>query len=236
MQWGKHMLPSKYQRSNLHPQGRTWENTTEILPIVIVRCPFFWMQAMCKAPYDAHWIKMANHRCPNVWNEREKAAYRVYTLTQQSNYTKLDQYESMIHLWSDWNNDYLHADYPRLLVRFEDVMYRLQDVVAAVRDCIAMEPSNATFVYQTSSSKKHGDPAGVLDSLKKYASDSKRHVGLTALDRRFANEALDKNLMSLFRYEYAPLVPSESDLEEPFPELGQPPGPVPNIEELQQTN
>jgi hypothetical protein len=229
------MLPSKYKHSNLHPEGRPQENLTQVLPIVVVRCPFFWMQAMCKAPYDAHWIKLANHRCPNLWNEAEDAPYRVYALTQQSNYTKLDQYDSMVQFWNSWNNDYyLHADYPRLVVRFEDVMYRLQDVVSAVRSCIGMESSNASFVYHTSSSKKHGDPAGVLDSLQKYASHTRRYIGLNEADRKYANDALDSNLMKLFRYRYAPPTPSDSDLSGPFPELGKPPGPVPDIDELRQ--
>lgn len=39
-------------------------NKTNVMPIVLVRDPYSWMQSMCKHKYAANWLNW--ERCPNL--------------------------------------------------------------------------------------------------------------------------------------------------------------------------
>jgi len=110
---------------------------------------------------------------------------------------------------------YLKADYPRLMIRFEDVLYRQEDVIRKIRECIGAD-TNKSFVFRTSSPKWHGDPTDFVRALEKYATESLRCRGLNNDDRRYASEHLDPQLMRIFHYRPIPLEAAPGDLEGPF--------------------
>jgi hypothetical protein len=101
--------------------SRKWTNTarhdsavnkTNVLPVVLIRDPYSWMQSMCKHPYSAKWEHADDH-CPNRI-KKDGSAVPV-----SINYPgKTAEWDSLVHLWSDWYNQYLTADYPRLMVRY----------------------------------------------------------------------------------------------------------------------
>ena len=40
----------------------------------------------------------------------------------------------LVHLWNDWYTEYLEASYPRLLVRFEDLIFYPQQTTNLICD------------------------------------------------------------------------------------------------------
>ena len=45
-------------------------------------------------------------------------------------------YSSLLHFWSDWNNAYANWPEPRLMVRYEDLLWRPVETVGAVCSCV----------------------------------------------------------------------------------------------------
>ncbi|GKY93398.1 hypothetical protein MPSEU_000307400 [Mayamaea pseudoterrestris] len=213
--WGKHLPPDTHRLHNRFPIDNM-ENQERVLPIVIVRDPFFWFQSMCKARYDAMWEKEPNNRCPNfIRYAHNMTTWPVQCNTHQTSYKIKDNYTSLADMWNDWHLQYLDADYPRLMIRFEDALYRLEEVVNSIRECIGMNDTH-TFKYMISRSKVHGNPTDFISSLMKQVGTYGRHRGLNAIDRKYAHETLSPRLMETFGYEQCPLHVDPLDLREPF--------------------
>lgn len=109
----------------------------------------------------------------------------------------------------------MFSDYPRLMIRFEDTLYRLEEVVNSIRECIGMEKAR-TFKYMISRSKAHGNPTDFVASLTKQVGNAGRHRGLNADDRKYAHEILSPMLMETFKYAQCPLDVDPMDLKGPF--------------------
>jgi hypothetical protein len=65
-------------------------------------------------------------------------------------------WESLVDLWNDWYRQYLEADYPRLIVRFEDLLFQAPAVMQQISECMGVDFNEETFKYQTKSAKGHG--------------------------------------------------------------------------------
>jgi hypothetical protein len=206
--WGKHMPPNVFRHNNSITKKEFPVDKDHVLPIVIVRDPFYWMKSMCKESYDAKWEKPKDRRCPALINEETNQVFPVLTRLEQANWAYLN-YTSLIGMWVDWYAQYLNADYPRLLIRFEDVLYRQEEIVQLIRDCVGMPSSTQPFARLAGKAKSHGDSSDYATALIKYISDDTRHQGLNQLDRDYANKVLPKDMMDLFGYKYAPLVETE---------------------------
>ena len=107
--WGKHMLAHRKWSNTAAHDGKV--NKTNVLPVVLVRDPYSWMQSMCQHPYAAKW-EHSNDHCPNFVHENGSS------VPVSINYPGGEvTWDSLVHLWSDWYNQYLTAEYPRLMVR-----------------------------------------------------------------------------------------------------------------------
>lgn len=115
--WGKHrMAYVKYNHTA--PQMNKY-NKNNILPIVVIRDPYSWMQSMCKSPYAAKW-KHTKYHCPNLIssvndknkNKNNKTTFDV-TVNFDDNHSV--HFHSLAHLWSEWYKLYINVDYPILM-------------------------------------------------------------------------------------------------------------------------
>ena len=187
--------------------------------VLNLQTPFIFPSSIyqCKTRYDAKWEKPLDNRCPNLIQfPQNKTTYKVSAKTHQTHYKKTDNYTSLADMWSTWNTQYLEADYPRLIIRFEDTIYRLEDVVEKVRECVGLNKTGEPFRYQISSAKPHGAPTDYVKGLRKFVSTTGRHRGMNEYDRQYAREVLNPELLRIFNYKQAPLEVPESDLKGPF--------------------
>jgi hypothetical protein len=103
--------------------------------------------------------------------------------------------------------DYIHAPFPYLMVRFEDLIFYPKQVVQTVCECAGGELNKGKFKYVTGSAKKgdgaHGkDKTGYLQALSRYGKVDGRYTGMEDADLQYALQHLDPQLMQLFRYPY----------------------------------
>ncbi|KAL7565791.1 hypothetical protein ACA910_015571 [Epithemia clementina (nom. ined.)] len=113
----------------------------------------------------------------------------------------IEFFDSLIDLWNDWYRPYWEnkQKYPRLMVRFEDMLLHAPEVLAKVGECIGV-PLKKSFKYQTDSAKFHGSHTTFYTAITKTADESKRKLGLTLKDKIYAAKHLDPELMHAFQY------------------------------------
>eukprot|EP00934_Nitzschia_sp_Nitz4_P008239 Nitzschia sp. Nitz4//scaffold37_size175936//13709//17211//NITZ4_002025-RA/size175936-snap-gene-0.253-mRNA-1//-1//CDS//3329549725//8229//frame0 len=205
--WGKHTLASRKWTNTAGHDGKV--NKTNVLPVAIVRDPYSWMQSMCKHPYDARWPRSAEH-CPNlVPTEEEKATatdpsiYANGTVPVTIKYKPPAHFPTIAHYWTEWYKEYLEADYPRLIVRFEDLQFHAKEMISAVCECAGAVPRDpgGEFTYVVDAGKwgagHKGEQTNLITAMIKYGTDAKRFDKMTKEDMKLAATALDPELMKL---------------------------------------
>ena len=117
--------------------SRKWSNTaraeknvnkTNVLPIVLIRDFYSWGQSMCRHPYGVTSTKSNKELgskeagpCPKFLASEEEGSSSTMSVTiPYPNRTAT--FDSIAHFWSQWYNEYLEADFPRLIIRFEGTM------------------------------------------------------------------------------------------------------------------
>ncbi|KAL9188422.1 hypothetical protein ACHAXT_006800 [Thalassiosira profunda] len=218
--WGKHSPASS--RGVYYKNAKIKYTVEEVLPVVLIRNPFGWMKAMCRNPYTAKWRGVNDKKsCPRLKEgEKWNAADVKYG-------AKTTHHQSLGHLWSDWYGEYFYsnntrgsttkkpeAPFPRLMIRFEDIIFFPYEVTKQVCECAGgvlghrqddKDVAENSFHYVVRSAKAgigHGPASqrnGLIDSWLRYGSSdptddfSKEEVDI-------AKEALDPSIMNTFGY------------------------------------
>ena len=180
---------------------------------------------MCRHSYEARWRHVPEH-CPNLvpnevdkkLNRRMKVGVgtipiRVKFATKHIGKEPMPNpknktfvtYDSLVDMWNTWYNQYLNATFPRLMVRFEDLIFHAEETISQICTC-GGGTMKRQFRYVEDSAKGQGGPhqgsAGFLASLVTYGNKTLRMEGILT-DRRdieYAREHLDRSLMELFSY------------------------------------
>lgn len=161
---------------------------------------------MCKSPYAAHWKHRAAH-CPNlVPDKADRRRFKneindTFPVKVIFDENQKFYWDSLAHLWSDWYQRYLKATYPRLIIRFEDMILHAPAIMKKIADCTdTTVPSK--FTFQTASSKNHGSGTTFLKVVEKTGNAALRVAKMSRADLLYAQEHLDANLMRIFQYAY----------------------------------
>lgn len=172
-------------------------------------------EQMCRHEYAAHWPHYKTH-CPNLLpNGADLEMFPSLTANAPINVDVVykeftNNHTSLVGFWNDWYNEYVNAPFPRLIVRFEDIIFHPRYVTKLACECAGGELNKTPFRYITDSAKKgaaaHGkksERTGYVDALIKYGTEAGRYTGMEPADLEYAREALDPNLMKLFGYKHA---------------------------------
>lgn len=148
----------------------------------------------CKQSYDATWNKSGGDRCPNLLlpNSNEPNPVRV---NWESKFP--ENYGSLVELWNDWNKAYVQATFPRLLIRYEDMLWHGEKVLELIAECAGI-PRRQPFSFRYGASKTHGHSGNLVTSLQKLLAPSRQLM--TPRNAEFAQHQLNKELMELFQY------------------------------------
>jgi hypothetical protein len=214
--WGKHSPPldDDFRKTHKTKKGDNVIEADNVLPAVTIRDPYVWMQSMCRHQYEAYWPSETGH-CPNlVPDERDlkeepwlKYKRSVPIDVRYSTFNR--QHDSLVHFWNEWYEEYLQAPFPRLIIRFEDLIFHARNVVTTVCHCAGGEMTEE-FTYIVNSAKKgtpgvHGkkeDRTSFIDAIIRYGKDTDRLNGFTPDDIEFARRNLNLKLMDLFGYQF----------------------------------
>ena len=154
-------------------RDREFMNQTAVLPLVTVRHPITWLNALCRHGYSLHWDH--NPDLCDTTLRLDQAVHAKFGYTNQ-----IIVYDSLIDLWRDWNLEYFQQrKYPLLMTRLEDIVYHPKQVVEEVCHCIGGQLySDRPFSVVASSmndGKGHGEhrSSGLLSAFVKFAKPMK---------------------------------------------------------------
>ena len=115
-------------------------------------------------------------------------------------------HDSLVHFWNEWYNEYAQADFPRIIVRLEDLVFHAKEVTTQVCDCIGGQMSS-DFLYISETARVGDDNihgkhrTNLIKSFTNWHLED-RAKNMTKDDLAYAQEMLDPDLMDMFHYDH----------------------------------
>mmetsp|Transcript_21007 Transcript_21007/g.34338 ORF Transcript_21007/g.34338 Transcript_21007/m.34338 type:complete len:172 (+) Transcript_21007:207-722(+) len=169
------------------------------------------MKSMCTIPYTAKWDMhergTPGEICPHLVTSKKLPVGLKAKLADQ-----LLPFDSLAHLWNEWYAEYWRdADFPFLIVRFEDLIFRQYDTTKILCDCGGgVVNPKSEFKYIVNSAKQgpgHGkkeERTGMIDAWIKYGKPKEVKAGFSDLDWEASLEFLSHEFMAKMGYKYPP--------------------------------
>lgn len=104
--WGKHSPAGDKQYREVHKTRKDKDiDANEIMPMVTIRDPLFWLKSMCRHHYTAYWHGIDEmHHCPN-FSKKDLTAHVKYD-------GFVRKYNSLLDLWNQYYSEYMNIDIP----------------------------------------------------------------------------------------------------------------------------
>jgi hypothetical protein len=106
---------------------------------------------MCESPYLLTWNHNDGH-CPNLISEVDGKSNVQVHVQWGMKYRRY--WASLAHVWSEWYREYYDAKFPRLIIRFEDMLFHTPKVLEAIRECAGAEWKHKHVVFTTEAIKQ----------------------------------------------------------------------------------
>ena len=167
---------------------------------VVVKDPLTWMDSMCRVSYTARFPKAKC--CPSPVASTE-------TIVNWVDGKPKSRYASLAKMWSDWNGAYFDSDSPRLMVRYEDLLFRTRETTKQICDCVGgtmtekFDPIDQGAKYGSEHRMSLADAPGRKNSRRKYANETRRYGHLKGVDLEAIARDIDPRLLDAFRYAFS---------------------------------
>ena len=110
---------------------------------------------MCESPYLLNWehshSAFKGRHCPNLVTDKNHSQGVPANVLWGTTWNRT--WESLASVWTEWYREYYDADFPRLMIRFEDLLFHTPEVLDQIRECAGAEWKESHFVFSTSPSK-----------------------------------------------------------------------------------
>jgi hypothetical protein len=148
---------------------------------------------MCQSPYTLQW-NMSDQHCPNLienMNDINNTKKFIHvSLRWGRQYAR--SWPSLVHLWSSWYREYYEVGrvdikhsidpqtynnsriIPRLMIRFEDILFYPEYVVNEIRRCVGadwIQPSHNSSINATTLTTKRRSNRNLKDVESQVADD-----------------------------------------------------------------
>ncbi len=211
--WAKHKHADFRHNHTISPPYKI--DHEAVLPIVVVRDPFYWMQSMCKEGYGVRWDHDSSHHCPNlIPNEFDKerfpklASDKAVPVWMGANPSAGPTWPSLIHFWNNWYESYFDSSadkaWPRLMIRFEDTLFHPKQVMEQVCYCGGgtLLENHDYSLEEAKPEHKHQRKNNFVTAMIEYGTNATRLRNMTHNDVNFAVQHLNPKLMEAFGYSY----------------------------------
>lgn len=198
--WSKHLL-AEHRSDYTAPWRPDLQETIDrnnVMPVVTVRDPYYWMQAMCRNKYVAR-FPQGDH-CPYLVSK--KSPQKGNEVTVRYDPEIMYTFDSLPDFWQTYNEQYYNAKYPRLIVRFEDIIYHPKEVTKQVCECAGGKLKKGPFQYDTDGVKKvySSNATDWIGAVIKYSTLDNRLKGFQKEDLVHAKKFIDPKLLKAFQY------------------------------------
>jgi len=153
---------------------------------------------MCRMAYAASWDRVAQAQCCPSSIAATAASVKWRPDKPASTYA------SLVDFWSRWNRAYADAKDPRLMVRYEDLLWRPEETTAAVCACVGgtMAPTFDPIAGAAKGGVAHGsgEATGRASAMAKYGAEAHRYAHLDEADVDFFKRNVDADLVAALHY------------------------------------
>jgi hypothetical protein len=113
-------------------------------------------------------------------------------------------HESLAAVWNEWYRESYDAEYPRIIVRLEDLVFHAKEVVTKVCECFGGK-MDRDFLYVTKTAKVGDANIHGSDRTDLFKWFTRWHLedrvrNMTREDQEYAREHLDQELLKQFQY------------------------------------
>lgn len=108
--WGKHFFLNASDEKSL-------------FPLVLVKDPVQWFGSTCRMPYFTVNLPSKPTQCPSP-------------LVESWGTLGDTDFDNLFELWTRWNGEYLRTDMPRMMLRFEDLLFAPKATISAACACV----------------------------------------------------------------------------------------------------
>jgi hypothetical protein len=157
---------------------------------------------MCESPYTLQWNVSSNH-CPTLVDATNSSV--PVKIRWSKGYIR--SWPSLAHLWSMWYREYYESSMPRLIIRYEDLLFHTEKVIDSIRDCVGATWKSDTFQWQAAPAKTHPyfarfkAPSSLVSAVIKYGSAKGREGTMNIDDQTYARTFIDKAMVRNFHYQ-----------------------------------
>ncbi|GKY97749.1 hypothetical protein MPSEU_000733100 [Mayamaea pseudoterrestris] len=201
--WSKHRL-LRISANHTAPNMQNFHRG-HVLPIVIIKDMYTWLQSMCNSPYEARWKHGEGH-CPNLVPNKYDLNHFPALRGRQSVPVKVRfsgnltmYWDSLVALYNEWYRDYYDAAFPRLIVRFEDLLFAPEELLQAIADCVGADLAPSIH-FNTESAKEHGSQTNLVGAIIKIGTGQGRFKNMTEDDLMYIDEEMNEQLRIDFEY------------------------------------
>jgi hypothetical protein len=118
---------------------------------------------------------------------------------------KTVEYENFVDMWHTYYSEYLNATFPRLIVRYEDLLLHSNEVIPQICECVGGQiVNNTNGIHPDRDSAKNNREFGItsnlVDAIMRYGSSKKRIEGFSKGDLAYASSNIRKDMMDQFQY------------------------------------
>lgn len=141
----------------------------------------------------------------NVMNTANFTADQVIIPLYVKYKSETTNHKSLAHLWNDWYNEYIQGDFPRLIVRFEDLLFFGKEVTEQACKCAGGElyPNFKHIGVSAKQGDIHGNKkTSLVEALIRYGHRQNVTMGMSKEDILYAKKAFDGELMKIFSYSH----------------------------------
>jgi len=136
--YGKHSPVDNETHRQFHKAGNEKDIPADnVLAIVTIRDPYFWMDSMCRHPYQMEWPDNPN-QCPKLVPTADDPSVlrQISSIPVRIKYDGTERlHYSMVHHYNEWYGAYWNATWPRVMVRYEDLIFHPRKVTQTVCEC-----------------------------------------------------------------------------------------------------
>ena len=139
--------------------------------------------------------------------KRNRKGLKVEYLQSGEHSYRMMEYKNLLDWWNSFYSGYLNATFPRLIIRYEDLLLYSDEIIPQICNCVGgklINAENGVNIFKDSAkdSRVYGHTSNLVDSLMRYGSRKERIKHCSNGDLLYANNTLDKNLMNIFQYSY----------------------------------
>ena len=152
---------------------------------------------MCRNSYAANWKKKLLN-CPNFHDSDGEVGNVTVTFKKEYPWG-VRTYKGMVDFWNTWHKDYLSSDIPRIFVRYEDLLFKEEEVIGEICECVGGKLEEE-YIHMEGAAKQHGGNDGEAAAQAKYGDVELRVMGYNDFELEKFDEEIDKQLMEMLGY------------------------------------